>query len=285
MNLNEKRDKKIALYTFVGGIRDDGSVYSMSRGIYDYELDADGWVYPPKHRRIWRHPLERWYVCIEKHGYNTAWIVRRDKLTDIRAIEALRWRILRVLHEKAIPTFGEVRERSKKIGRIFHRKWSGTGQEQFTKWDEHGNQESYDIDEWFEHTERDPENAIDRLACLPRPDEIELGVEYDAARDRVDRLRRRLEIVDEVLNTALAATGRCPPLGYRNARRCAPGEIVYHVQINGRSYLLLAASLGGNLQRVWPSPSDTFVDFDELPRPASRHRSRTSSSSRATAAS
>ena len=250
----ELQDYKRSIYPYVGIIRDDGSVHGMLP-IEDYghrtQLADDGSVY--RRKRV----IGRWYAEIGKSGYRAAWLVRRDKLNDVRRIEALRWRIARRLYEVALPVWEDVWERSKALGRIYHRHWS-SHERQFTEWDDRGNSETYTLEEWGDR--KGLTSAIDRLTAIARPEEIALGDEFDAARDYRDALSRRLEMLDEVLETALKVAG-CQAPGY-DGRFHENGEALYRARINGRIYILVVSERGYGFQRVWPSPSETELDFD-----------------------
>jgi hypothetical protein len=254
VSIREALEAKRRVYPYVGGVRTDGSVYEMMPMFGPaLRLDDDGLVHDVDDG----HCLGHWYVYIEKKGYAASWLVRRDKLNDVCTIEALRWRILLELRNKALPAYNEIAERGKVLGRIYLKE-----RDQFVEWNSQGGKDTCSPREWAKRKGNAArKSVVDRLVSVPLPAEIEAGDDYTAAEERISLLHRRIEFVEEALSSALMIDQRAPKHGY-DGRFRGPHDLLYRARINGRIYVQLVASGGGGIKRVWPTPEDVELDFD-----------------------
>lgn len=235
-------------YRWCGLLRADGSVDNV------WEVGAvfarDGYAYPRPHHAGRKKPLGRWYAVIQ----NVAGpIVRRDKLDDLRAIEATRWRIVQKLRD-AMDDWEAAYDEAKALGRIWSKR---DGRGEFVLWT---GGPGLRISPAALLKQRGSNSAVDQLAVLPTTEEEEAGARYDETDARGAQWTRRLQLLDTILDKAMTITGRVKPATDPATGR--PRHQTFRCTINGRLYIACLREPGVDSTNVWPGPEDVHVDFD-----------------------
>lgn len=241
---------KTSLYTYVGRIETHPGPrhgHGNSLTCFDVELRRGGLVYPrsePDEPKSWISLQGQWYALIEKWGMKHAWLVKPQKLYDIRKVEALRWRIYKRL-ARANKESSVLWDRAQDLGEIRSRRLAGDGY--VTHRLKNG--------AWHNVETGKHDDAITLLAEVTSPEVDELSAEIEVADNYVVACRRAAHMIDETLALALELQVGKPPLHTFMQQRYT---------INGRTYFMTVTDLSTGCtqtQRVWPRPDDVHESF------------------------
>jgi hypothetical protein len=242
---------------FLSGSRIHPTFANGSFRASDHTFDPDGYFRRKKSGRV----VGVWYAEIGPDNTTNKHVIRGTRLADVCGLEALRWRILCMIHHKLLPELTAAFRAGRELGRIC---WRGRD----NRWecleyeDGDGARSTYIND-----SERGL-SAIDRLANLPRQDQIEAGSRYHEADMRFHRYTRARAIVDAALWTALQLSGRLPPVA---VNRRDTQDVVVNARINNRIYTLRADSYQVRHGVVhWPEPGEINLEF----RPTAKKSAR-----------
>ena len=217
-------------YEFTQQIGVDGHPWGLRTC---YTFDDQGRVF----KRGRKSPCGVWYALLGENNSGQQYVIRRDKLNDIALIENFRWRVF-LRHRKTWERYREAYEGWKSLGRIWN-----AGTERFHVYD----QGSFSVRE-------PPEGAVDRLAMIPLPEEIEAGRAYFDTAAALEESFGQRAFADLILRRAFSIANP-EPVSY-NVQPRTTARVVRHV-VNRREYVHYTPS--GWAQKtitLWPEPGD-----------------------------
>jgi hypothetical protein len=223
------------------------------RGKYSY--DRDGYVRTKKAGRL----VGEWYLLVSlRSAYRTNFLIRGTAITDVKRLEALRWRLLNRYATVICPARTSAWGEGEKLGRIFwrHREdGSWNGLEFHTD-----NNAASNI--YFDKmkAEAKKKGVIDELAVIPRGDQIEAGERFHTAELRCRQYSGYIQMINAVFWEGMRLSGRLPdPSCYTKHRNGHP----YRVVVNGRTYIFNRGRFGTEAFLYWPEPGHVEISFDE----------------------
>lgn len=228
-------------YEFTQQISADGRPWGFGvRGSYTY--DEQGRVFKSGRKS----PVGIWYALIGQNNTTRQYVVRRDKLNDVQRIEAFRWKVY-LHHLKIWRRYQDAHAMGKKLGRVWNE-----GAKGFHVWDDHGSCAP----------ERAPRRhgAVDKLARIPVPEEIEAGREFFAADDALHESYGRRSFADLLLSRAFTIAN--PDSEPQHVQPRTAARTVRHV-VNGRKYIQhTPAGWAQGTTKLWPEPTDEVKVYD-----------------------